>query len=164
MSLTLLGAIAWASLALAEGSSDARWWRKIDGEWCLSYKQRGFCLPLDYEARGFDSSNAEFGIDSVGKPISLITYESGTAQDDIDILLSDSDDPLWQLSASQLIGDVVVTRIEPQESKREDAHGVVLSILEFGGFFTLTINSSDRTTHSVLVESLTAQWLGKTKN
>ena len=121
-------------------------------------------MPLGYEARGFDSSNAEFVIDSVGKPISLITYESGTAQDDIDTLLSDSDDPLWQLSASQLIGDVVVTRIEPQESKRDDAHGVVLSILEFGGFFTLTINSSDRTTHTVLVESLTAQWLGKTKN
>lgn len=164
ISLTLLAAIAWANLALAEVVVEARWWRNIAGEWCLSYRQREFCLPPEYEIRGFESDSAEFGIDSLDKPISLIAYQFGPAQDKIDALLGTSNDPLWQLASSQLIGDVVVTRIEPQKSKRKEAHGIVLSIIEFGGYFSLTINSAEPETHGVLVESLTAQWLGKRKN
>ena len=164
ISLALIATIAWANSALADGHSDVRWWRNIASEWCLSYKQQEFCLPAEYEVRGFESDNAEFGIDSLDRSISLIHYEFGPAKEKIDALLGDSDDPLWQLSSSQHTGDVVVTRIEPQESRREEVHGIVLSIIEFGEFFTLTINSANPATHSVLVESLTAQWQGNAKN
>ena len=152
----LLTAFVWSSHTLAEEEADGHWFRNLDNAWCLiKYEHSEFCLPTYFELQRFETGQAQFAVESLQKPISLISYESGLAEEEIEYLLSDD---FFLLTASYIVGDIVITRIEPQESKRDEAHGIVLSIVDFDGQFFLTINSNDQATHRVLIESLTTQW------
>ena len=156
LSYLLISAIVWSGHSLAEEQPDGHWSRDLDGAWCLKkYKQSGFCLPAEFKLQRFETGRAEFAIDSLHKPISLITYEAGPAYAEIDYLLSGD---FWQLIESRTVGNVVVTRIEPLESKRDEAHGIVLYVLDFEQRFFLIINSSDQATHQMLIKSLPTQW------
>ena len=146
---------------LGDEPSGVLWARNVDNSWCVVSQGRQSCLPKEYEADKITSDSVTFAPKPLDQSISLINYEFGPAKDQIDFLI---DGDVWQVAATHVVGDVVVTEIVPKESWRGETHGVTLSILEFDGRFTLTINSSDPMMHSKLTQSLTNQWMKSTDN
>jgi len=150
-----------AEPVFGDEQSGVLWARDVDNSWCVVSQGRQSCLPKEYEAEKITSNSTTFAPKPLDQSISLINYEFGPAKDQIEFLI---DGDIWMFAATHVVGDVVVTEIVPQESRQEELHGVTVSILEFDGRFTLTINSSDPAVHSRLTKSLTSQWLKSTDN
>ena len=159
--LVLVLAVASATQVLGAEPTGVMWFRNADNSWCVASLGKEACLPKEYSAEKWAGNSGTFAPSPLDQSISLINYEFGPAKDQIDFLL---DGDVWIVATTQVVGDVVVTRIVPRESQQEESHGIMLSIMEFDGRFTLTINSSDPAVHSELTKSLTNQWLKSTDN
>ena len=157
----LMLVVASAARVLGGETSSVVWFRNVDNSWCVASQGKEACLPKEYSPQKWAGNSATFAPSPLDQSISLINYEFGPAKGQIDFLI---DGDVWMVDATHVIGDVVVTKIVPQESHREESHGIMLSILEFDGRFTLTINSSDAAVHSKLTNSLTSQWLKSADN